>query len=700
VLGPAGELWAAEIAAEAALGRWLAAQRPALELVAERGTYLDAQDVRTVFDLTPPGADELGGLLELVRLAEASGCEQVVVDTAPTAHTLRLLQVPELLARLAAAFAHLQEKHRWMAERFGGAYRPDEGDRAIAAIAAQAGRLGELLRGGERAGFVWMLLPESLAVAETADALRALDASGVAVSEVVINRVLPAGGARGARGAGGGDGGPGGALCPLCRRRRAAEATAIAAARRAFAGRGLRLLPDAWEEPRGLAALRRMGAWMADPSPGAGLAGKPGAAGALQQTARTMTAATAARPARTARQAPGAPGAAGATAWKGGPVPPWVEELGARRLLLFGGKGGVGKTTCAAAAAVTIAARWPDEPLLLVSTDPAHSLADVLAAPLDDRERQVAGAPRNLWARELDAPAALARWRGQHRAVLGEVLGGLTAELPEESGAGGRGPEQRDGGPGGVAGGAAGDLLELVPTGLDELVGVLALVDALLAEPGEGAARGEKEAGGAGDSGARPLPSVGRAGGGYARVVVDTAPTGHMLRLVAMPELALAWDHALLSILLKYREAAPPGELAAELVSLSRRLKRFSALLRDRRSCRFVAVARAAELPWRETARMMAALAEMGIEVGTLVVNAVTPPGGGAAGGRCARCRPGAAVEAPYLARLAALTAGASGPRAGAGEGCAMILAPAEYPPPRGARRLGEWGQSWKADRS
>ena len=48
-----------------------------------------------------------------------------------------------------------------------------------------------------------------------------------------------------------------------------------------------------------------------------------------------------------------------------------------RQVVFFGGKGGVGKTTCAAARAVAEAARGAR--VLVVSTDPAHSLGDALA---------------------------------------------------------------------------------------------------------------------------------------------------------------------------------------------------------------------------------------------------------------------------------------------------------------------------------
>jgi len=64
------------------------------------------------------------------------------------------------------------------------------------------------------------------------------------------------------------------------------------------------------------------------------------------------------------------------------------------RLLLFGGKGGVGKTTCAAATALALARRWPEASFLLVSTDPAHSLADSVAGST---------LPPNLTLIEIDA---------------------------------------------------------------------------------------------------------------------------------------------------------------------------------------------------------------------------------------------------------------------------------------------------------
>ncbi|HEV8420369.1 MAG TPA: ArsA family ATPase, partial [Actinomycetota bacterium] len=77
------------------------------------------------------------------------------------------------------------------------------------------------------------------------------------------------------------------------------------------------------------------------------------------------------------------------------------------RILLFTGKGGVGKTTVAAATAVRAATSG--NRTLVMSTDPAHSLADSFDVPLTSRTQQVAG---NLWAEQIDAQERLeANWR-------------------------------------------------------------------------------------------------------------------------------------------------------------------------------------------------------------------------------------------------------------------------------------------------
>ncbi|WP_111657954.1 ArsA family ATPase [Isoalcanivorax indicus] len=163
--------------------------------------------------------------------------------------------------------------------------------------------------------------------------------------------------------------------------------------------------------------------------------------------------------------------------------------LSHHRLLLVGGKGGVGKTTLAA----TLALRAADagREVLLVSTDPAHSLADALDQPVGNRETRVAP---GLTALEIDpedeADAYLARVIGQMRPfVRPEQLRELTRQLQ----------------------------LSRQSPGAQEA----ALLERL----------------------ARLLDDTDTR---YDLIVLDTAPTGHTLRLLSLPEIMAVWTDGLL----------------------------------------------------------------------------------------------------------------------------------------------------------
>ncbi len=366
-----GALAAVELAAAPAWERWLGERREGLASLALRGTYLDREDVDRLFALPLPGVDELVGLLELARLARAEERDEVVVDTAPTAHTLRLLAMPEALRRFAGLLAAMQRKHRAVSEQLTGAWRPDGADALPAGIDAEAALLGDLLHDPRRARFHWVLLPEALSLAETRDALGELRESGVGVEEaveLVVNRVTP----------------PAPEPCATCDVRRSGRSSG---------------------GERGGGCLSRV-------------------AGAIRAGCR----ARASRPRSAVRDSQQCrlrdPLAivilSAAKDLGGGPAPPYpaipsslLDRLAppGTRLLLFAGKGGTGKTTCAAAAALLLAERDPARPVLLLSTDPAHSLADVLSVPLDDSERPVTGAP---------PPSAPASWTPRRATGSGE----------------------------------------------------------------------------------------------------------------------------------------------------------------------------------------------------------------------------------------------------------------------------------------
>jgi len=308
------------------------------------------------------------------------------------------------------------------------------------------------------------------------------------------------------------------------------------------------------------------------------------------------------------------------------------------RLLLFGGKGGVGKTTCAAAAALALASASPSRRILLLSADPAHSLGDALRLALSDVPGRLEGGPSNLSARELDAAAGFRKVREEYAAAIDSVFDRLTRGSSSGLDAG----HDRQ---------VMHDLIELAPPGIDELAAIINVTDAL-------------ERGGA---------------GGHDLIIMDTAPSGHAVRLLEMPALVQEWAKALMSILLKYQPIVGVGELGAIALKLSQGLGRLRDLLRDPERTSFVVVTRAAALPRAETVRLISRLRRMGITVPAVIVNALGR-------GTCTRCRRGDAIEQREVRSLG---------RALSRRRVSMAMTPAQVPSPQGITELRRWQRTW-----
>jgi len=255
-----GALHAAELDAASALTRWLRERRATIRLIAERGTYLDGDDIDRFLDLSLPGVDELVALLEVRRLAASGRYDEVVLDTAPTGHLLRLLQTPRTLRAIAGVLDEMQEKHRVVSESLVGGSVRDLADALVEELERDGGALEAMLRDPDTARFRWVLLPEALSVAETKDGLAALERHRVPVHELVVNRLTA----------------PPDGPCALCSGRRALEAAAVRSLKPVAGGRPIRLLPALEQEPRGAAALRPLGARLQSRDLGAKLPARAG----------------------------------------------------------------------------------------------------------------------------------------------------------------------------------------------------------------------------------------------------------------------------------------------------------------------------------------------------------------------------------------------------------------------------------------
>jgi arsenite-transporting ATPase len=112
---------------------------------------------------------------------------------------------------------------------------------------------------------------------------------------------------------------------------------------------------------------------------------------------------------------------------------------------------------------------------------------------------------------------------------------------------------------------------------------------------------------------------------GYTTIVLDTAPTGHLVRFLELPDVVLSWVRAFLKLLLKYREVVRASGVAEELIALSKSIKRVSALLRDANECEFIGVAIPERMSLEETLRLAKSLERLHVPMRRLLINGVVP---------------------------------------------------------------------------
>jgi arsenite-transporting ATPase len=250
------------------------------------------------------------------------------------------------------------------------------------------------------------------------------------------------------------------------------------------------------------------------------------------------------------------------------------------RIVLFTGKGGVGKTTTAAATALRLADRGVKT--LLLSTDTAHSLGDALAAELGDEPIEVAP---GLAAVQIDTQGRFeAAWRDVQLYLI---------ELLSRSG----------------VDPVTADELTVLP-GVDEVLALLAV---------------------------RELATTGN----WDALVVDCAPTAETLRLLALPE-ALGWYLTRVfpmqrklargmrpfASLLRRGDTVPPDGLFAALLRLAEELGGVRDLLADPAVTSVRLVLTPEAVVTAEARRTFTALALYGYPVDGVVANRVFPDGG------------------------------------------------------------------------
>ncbi|KAL0729472.1 hypothetical protein Bca4012_025565 [Brassica carinata] len=265
-----------------------------------------------------------------------------------------------------------------------------------------------------------------------------------------------------------------------------------------------------------------------------------------------------------------------------------------RKYYLLGGKGGVGKTSCAASLAVKFASHG--HPTIVVSTDPAHSLSDSFSQDLSGGVlKPVQGVDSPLLALEITPEKMKEEIKSQagDKSVKNMMdsmgLGMFAGELGDLN---------------------LEDMLNAASPGIDEIAAISKVLQFV------------------------ESPEYSR----FTRIVFDTAPTGHTLRLLSLPDFydssiskitklkkkITAAASAFTSVFGKKKEIQEQGP-SNELDQLKERMEKVRNVFRDVDTTEFVIVTIPTVMAINESSRLHASLRKENVPVHRLIVNQLLP---------------------------------------------------------------------------
>lgn len=503
-----------------------------MKKLAERGTYFDKDDIESFFSLSLPGMDEVMAVIEVANILKSGTYDLIVLDTAPTGHTLRLLALPARMERWVAVLDMMQDKYRFLKRHYTGRYKRDDADDFLEMMETDLGGVKALLKNDRETEFVPVTIPEPMAIDETERLLASLRDYGISVKSIIANRVTEQ------------------AECPFCASRREEMGESLKRIEESFAGYKIIRVPLFPYEIKGLKRLTEFGEFLFEERKGIPIIFHPGTPSPLAGEGR------------------------GVGEWQPGLIKDISERPG-MEFLIFGGKGGVGKTTIAAVTALCTARANPDKRILIMSTDPAHSLSDSFGCRIGDEITRI-DTEGQLYSLEIDAEKMMNAFKNEYRTSIEEVFdrfvaGGIDIKFDRD---------------------LLVELIDLSPPGLDEIMALKRMMDLA---------------------------------GSYDLFILDTAPTGHLLRFLETPEIALSWLKAFLRLLLKYKGVVSLGRAAERVVELTRDVRRIKETLLDAAKTEFIGITIPEDMSMAETGRLLGSLKKLGVPCRRIIVNMAMP---------------------------------------------------------------------------
>jgi arsenite-transporting ATPase len=364
-LPTAGRLWARQLDAEKQINSFLKTDREEILSLLNRGSLFTGDELASLLDTSLPGMAEVSALLAIHELL-ASKFDEIVVDTAPMGHAVRLFQMPQHFARFLEVLEVAASRDVVLARHFGGHVQREPAlerwsrmvDQVESALSVAGSRL------------VLVTTPEAFSLKQAVRSTESFqDAdpqnrfTAVVLNRVVRNRTI----------------------CPNCHGRWKQGQAARKFIRKYFRDAEVFSGEDPGCPILGLAALRQFGKHV--------FLGK------------SLTKAVLAKPAKPGKFQ----------------LEPAEWPTLRSPLTMTLGKGGVGKTTISAALAYHESKISRNQRVVICSIDPAPSLDDVFATNIGSKLRTVQGG-RKLLATEFDAIAEFRQWAGEIRTQFEQAM--------------------------------------------------------------------------------------------------------------------------------------------------------------------------------------------------------------------------------------------------------------------------------------
>lgn len=489
-----------------------------LEQLVERGSFVEGEDLTLVWDLDWPGLDEIMGLLEIQSLLNQNIADRIVVDMAPSGHTLNLLEIKDFLDIVLNSLELFQEKHRVISQTFQGKYQSDAVDDFLVEMKTDLNQGKRLLQDDAVTTCLVVSIAQPMSLVETQRLIESLTELSIPSGGVFVNQIVTH---------------KDDDLDIYSEQQFLLEQY-----RQSFRQLPKFIIPRQTLEPLGYELLDAL----------------------IAQVRPLDTVAQSESPIQIQWPNKVEPG-----------FHDFIEQ--GRKLLLIGGKGGVGKTTVAAAIGWALADRYSGKSIRLISIDPAHSLGDVFGTKLGHESSQITD---NLSGQEIDANLVLEQFRNDYLWELAEMVSGEKGEpgaikiayTPE----------------------AWRQIVSQALPGIDELLSLMTVIDLLEQEQ-------------------------------HDLIILDMAPTGHLLRFLEMPSALSDWLAWIFKLWMKYQNVLGRVEFMGRLRGLRKQVVKAQNKLQDASHTEFIGVIRDQRAIVAEHVRLTASLQEMNIAQHYIVNN-------------------------------------------------------------------------------